>query len=355
MQKLFENWRSYLNEVNPAAKAMIRDIATHQGKEAREPRDPKQIAAELGYGDPDNPDDNSPDLEDVAKAEEIRNIKDTIEGAGFNHREIGHRMSMGRPLIDFSFNEQSGVWDYTAHIQNGDIVDSDGEELTDFLERVGGPYQQKLDIFENWRKYQKDTLNEAGLAPFAQRVAMAARPYLNKIGRAISTKAPKWFKSAPKTGADLTIKYGPTLNKIMGSDATGIIRYLHPNAWWAETVMRVASRLGPLYQPAFKLMYGSLMSWNAIRQPAVMAASGSWLLSHLRDPETQKEFDYANAAIVAQFVQLLEEGATEEEVEEFLKEFKKLIDIIQPVPKTSSEEELPPSLKPGAMRFGQKI
>jgi hypothetical protein len=146
MQKLFENWRSYLNEVNPAANAMIRDIATHQGKQPRKARDPKQIAAELGYGDPDNPDDNSPDLEDIAKAEEIRNIKNTIVDNGFNHRDIGHRMSMGRPLIDFSFNEQSGVWDYTANIPNGDVVESEGEGLEDFLERVGGAYQLKLGV-----------------------------------------------------------------------------------------------------------------------------------------------------------------------------------------------------------------
>ncbi len=194
-------------------------------------------------------------------------------------------------------------------------------------------------LFENWRNYQEETLEEmAQAAAIGQRLAMAARPYLDKIGRAIS-KAPKWFKSAPKTGADLTINYGPALNKIMGSDATGIIRYLHPNAWWAETVMRVASRLGPLHQPAFKLMYGSLMTWNAIKQPAVIATGGNWLLSHLRDPETQKEFDSPNAAIAAHLQQILEAGATEEEVIEYLKDVIKLRDIIQPVPKTSSEKK----------------
>jgi hypothetical protein len=211
-------------------------------------------------------------------------------------------------------------------------------------------------LFENWRQYRKDTLEEmAQAAAIGQRVATAARPYLNRIGRAISTKAPTWFKSAPKTGADLTIKYGPTLNKIMGSDATGIIRYLHPNAWWAETVMRVASRLGPLYQPAFKLMYGSLMTWNAIKQPAVIATGGNWLFSHLRDPETEKEFDSPNAAIADHLQQILEEGATEEEVIEYLKDVIKLKDTLQPVPKTSSEKEIPPKLKPGAMPRGPKI
>ena len=112
MKKLFENFRKYLKEA----------------------------------GDPDNPDDNSPEVKDVARELEIRKIKDTIEAGGFNHREIGHRMSMGRPLIDFSFNERSGVWDYTASIPNGDVVDSEGEGLEDFLERVGGAYQLKLGV-----------------------------------------------------------------------------------------------------------------------------------------------------------------------------------------------------------------
>ena len=112
MKLLFENWRGYLEEA----------------------------------GDPDNPDDNSPEVKDVARELEIRKIKDTIEAGGFNHKEIGHRMSMGRPLIDFSFNERSGVWDYTANIPNGDVVESEGEGLEDFLERVGGAYQLKLKV-----------------------------------------------------------------------------------------------------------------------------------------------------------------------------------------------------------------
>ena len=101
---------------------------------------------EDGVGNPDNPNDNSPEVEDIAKELEIRNIKDKIEAGGFNHREIGHRMSMGRPLIDYSFNESTGVWDYTATIPNGDIVDSKGEKLEDFLKRVDGAYQLKLGV-----------------------------------------------------------------------------------------------------------------------------------------------------------------------------------------------------------------
>jgi len=117
---LFENWRRYLNEV----------------------------------GDPDDPDDNSPELKDVAKELEIGRIKDTIVAGGFNHDDIGHRMSAGRPWIKYKFDESSGVWAYTAHIpydledaDNWDKVPSEpGEKLTDFLERVGAPYQLKLGV-----------------------------------------------------------------------------------------------------------------------------------------------------------------------------------------------------------------
>ena len=117
---LFENFRKFLNEV----------------------------------GDPDDPDDNSPELEDIAKELEIGRIKDTIVAAGFNHDDIGHRMSAERPWIRYRFDESSGVWSYTAHIpdnlgnaDNWDKVSSEpGEKLTDFLDRVGGPYQLKLGV-----------------------------------------------------------------------------------------------------------------------------------------------------------------------------------------------------------------
>ena len=117
---LFESWRRYINEV----------------------------------GDPDDPDDNSPELEDIAKEMEIRRIKDTIVASGFNHDGIGHRMSAGRPWIKYKFDESSGVWNYTAYIPN-DLEDVDNwdkvpskpaEKLTDFLGRVGDPYQLKLGV-----------------------------------------------------------------------------------------------------------------------------------------------------------------------------------------------------------------
>jgi hypothetical protein len=89
------------------------------------------------------------ETEEISKESEIRKIKDTIEANGFNHRNIGHRMSMGRPLIDFSFDENSDMWYYTASIPNGDVIDSEGESLDDFLERVGNAYQLKLNLNED--------------------------------------------------------------------------------------------------------------------------------------------------------------------------------------------------------------
>ena len=155
MQKLFENWRNFRNKalneassVSQAKKEMQDRITASQAERGfRASPTGTPWPEEDGVGNPDNPNDNSPEVEDIAKELEIRNIKDKIEAGGFNHREIGHRMSMGRPLIDYNFDESTGVWNYTATIPNGDTTTSDkGEKLTDFLDRVGTPYQQKLGV-----------------------------------------------------------------------------------------------------------------------------------------------------------------------------------------------------------------
>jgi hypothetical protein len=155
MKKLFENWRNFrnkaLNEASSASQAkkemQDRITASQAGRGFVASPTGTPWPEEDSVGNPDNPNDNSPEVEDIAKELEIRNIKDKIEAGGFNHREIGHRMSMGRPLIDYSFNEFTGVWNYTATIPNGDTTTSDkGEKLTDFLDRVGTPYQQKLGV-----------------------------------------------------------------------------------------------------------------------------------------------------------------------------------------------------------------
>ena len=113
MQKLFENWRKYLTEASDSK------------------------------------------AKDLSKEE-----KNILVNAGFNYEGIGHRMSAGKPWITYELDDSTGVWNYRAHIPNGDIVDSSNEELTDFLERVGNTYQLKLDLFENWRKYEKSVLKE---------------------------------------------------------------------------------------------------------------------------------------------------------------------------------------------------
>ena len=193
-------------------------------------------------------------------------------------------------------------------------------------------------LFENWRRYQKETLEEAAQIP---RIAQAARPYLNKIGRFLN-KAPKWWRSGPSTGGDINIKYGPILNKIMGSNASRMITYLHPNEWWARTIMQVAAKLGPLHSPAFKFMYGTLMTWNAVRAPAVVATGGNWLVNYLTDPKTQEEFDSPNAALAEHLKLMLEEGASEEELIIYLEEVEKVKNLIQPEPEPEPEPMIEP-------------
>ena len=51
MNKLFENWRSYLSEANPATQEMRDRIATHQGVEPTAGRSGREIADER---DPDS-------------------------------------------------------------------------------------------------------------------------------------------------------------------------------------------------------------------------------------------------------------------------------------------------------------
>jgi GNAT superfamily N-acetyltransferase len=161
MKLLLENWREYLNEADTdAAQEFINSIALHQGnKNPRKAKSGAEIAAGLGYTAADIPPDNPSEAKAAAKELEIKNIKDAIVAAGFNHKDIGHRLSAGRPWIEYELDKMAGEWNYTAHIPNGDkVVSSVGEELADFLERVGGPYQMGLNLFESWRNF----LNEEG-------------------------------------------------------------------------------------------------------------------------------------------------------------------------------------------------
>ena len=128
MQKLFENWRNFrneaLNESVPTTQAKkemqdrIRDSQSDRGF-TPSPTGTPWPAGSGTAGDPDKPDDNSPDLEAVARELEIRSIKDTIEASGFNHTDIKHRMSAKRPWVTYEFDNSSGVFQYEAYFPDG--------------------------------------------------------------------------------------------------------------------------------------------------------------------------------------------------------------------------------------------
>ena len=160
MNKLFENWRNFrnevLNEINPAARAMIGDIAKHQDKKPREPRDPKQIAAELGYSaDPDSDADDETELANMAGGMTRNMIEKTIEEFSFNSghpKSSQHRWGRGQPIIDYSRRWDDGSPVYTATDPEGvweDKVSHKGEDLVAFLTRVKDiPKQQELQLTE---------------------------------------------------------------------------------------------------------------------------------------------------------------------------------------------------------------
>jgi len=153
MQKLFENWRNFRNEVlneaghtTQAKKEMqdrIRDSQSGRGFTPTPTGTPWPTGPPTA-GDPDRPDDNSPDLEAVARELEIRRIIDAIEASGFNHTDIKHRMSAKRPWIEYKFDDNSGVWTYKAFFPDGSqnantwpsIESEEAQGLESFLARV---------------------------------------------------------------------------------------------------------------------------------------------------------------------------------------------------------------------------
>jgi hypothetical protein len=143
MQKLFENFRIFLNEA----------------------------------GDPDSSDDNAPNPKEVAKALERSTIENAIQDASFNSAQSSqHRWSPRQPIVDYNFDDRLGVWTYMASIPDGTnnadnwptINSKKGEDLDAFLARVKQPHQLNLalkkneKLFENWRKYliEVDTDND---------------------------------------------------------------------------------------------------------------------------------------------------------------------------------------------------
>ena len=122
MQKLFENWRRYTNEAD----------------------------------DPDSDADDAAELRDMAKSLERSTIEKTIEDFSFNSAQSSqHRWGYRQPIIDYRFDENSGVWTYTATIPGDpndpnnweDINAEEGEDLEAFLSRVKKtPRQINLEV-----------------------------------------------------------------------------------------------------------------------------------------------------------------------------------------------------------------
>ena len=137
MQKLFENWRKFKNEVQ----------------------------------DPDSDSDDSAELKNMAPEINREFIEKIIGDFSFNSAQSSqHRWSPRQPIIDYYFDERIGSWKYTATIPDGTnnadkwptIKSNEKEDLGAFLQRVEtSPHQ--LSLFENWREFQKCTLNESAL------------------------------------------------------------------------------------------------------------------------------------------------------------------------------------------------
>jgi hypothetical protein len=137
MKLLFEGWRKFEKEALKEYGDISQDIA----------------------GNPDSKADNSPQPAQIAKALERSTIERAIEKASFNsgHPESSdHRWGSGQPIIDYRFDNNSGVWTYAAYFPDGSknvdnwpSFNSEGEGLEAFLKRVKEfPRQQELPLPE---------------------------------------------------------------------------------------------------------------------------------------------------------------------------------------------------------------
>tara|TARA_R110000824_G_scaffold34918_7_gene110217 strand:+ start:1614 stop:2042 length:429 start_codon:yes stop_codon:yes gene_type:complete len=98
MKNLFENWRQYLNEVNPAAQEMRDRIAAHQGVEPTPARSGQDIANELDRG----------------------SVEKAIQDFSFNSAQSSqHRWSPRQPIVDYYFDESDGNWKFQAAFPDG--------------------------------------------------------------------------------------------------------------------------------------------------------------------------------------------------------------------------------------------
>ena len=103
MKLLLENWRRYVNEA----------------------------------GDPDSDADNNPEPKAIAKSLERATIEKTIEDFSFNSAQSSqHRWGRGQPIIDYRFDESSGIWIYTATIPGDRTIQIVGRILIWRKERI---------------------------------------------------------------------------------------------------------------------------------------------------------------------------------------------------------------------------
>ena len=121
MQKLFENFRKYVNEAK----------------------------------DPDTDGDDKEELLNMAPEINKKFIEDMIMDFSFNAAQSSsHRWSRGQPMIDYKFDNTSGTWRYAATIPGEpkkpnsweDILAEKGEDLKTFLTRVKAKAEEPLQL-----------------------------------------------------------------------------------------------------------------------------------------------------------------------------------------------------------------
>jgi hypothetical protein len=131
MHKLFENWRSYINEA----------------------------------GDPDSDADDATELRNMAPEINKKFIEDMIMDFSFNAAQSSpHRWSRGQPMIDYKFDERIGSWKFKAAFPDGtpnannwprlpENKEWSNENIKDFLTQVKAiaenPSQLSLDLNES--------------------------------------------------------------------------------------------------------------------------------------------------------------------------------------------------------------
>ena len=185
MQKLFENWRSYLNEVDASDVSIEREAEGDGFKDFKDDgdrgdrwekfEDGKYLQYwQLGYDnaaenwemdrhydeveDPDSDSDDAEELKNIAPEMNRAFIEKIIGDFSFNSGQSSqHRWSPRQPVIDYYFDKRIGSWKYTAAIPDGTsnadnwptLGSKPEESIGEFLTRVKEkPYQLNLPLNE---------------------------------------------------------------------------------------------------------------------------------------------------------------------------------------------------------------